>query len=206
MVRTNKVARGVTGEKIDFVGELISNVTFNGLTKKLKTVVLKNSNNLFGTDWMEAFQLWNLPISSFCQKLENLNVEAEKLKEDLRIKFPEVFSNGLGRCTKISAKFEIKKDAKPVFKKKRNVPFASIEQINKELIRLEKMGVLSKVEYSEWASPTVYVKKKSNEIRVCADFSTGLNSALQDFHHPLPSPQEIFEKNSTTGKFSQRLT
>ena len=28
----------------------------------------------------------------------------------------------------------------------------------------KKMGVLSKVNYSDWASPTVYIKKKSKEI------------------------------------------
>ena len=42
---------------------------------------------------------------------------------------------------------------------KRNVPFTSLKQINDGLDRLEKMGVLSKVDYSNWASPTVYVKK-----------------------------------------------
>ena len=32
------------------------------------------------------------------------------------------------------------------------------------------------------------------EIRVCADFSTGLNSALKDYHYPLLSPEEVFDK------------
>ena len=38
------------------------------------------------------------------------------------------------------------------------------------------------------------VGKKSNQIRVCADFSTGLNQALKDHRYPLPSPEEIFNK------------
>ena len=67
-----------------------------------------------------------------------------------------------------------------LFKKKRNVPFASLEQINEESDRLVKTGVLAKLQYSRWAAPTVYVKKKSKEIRICADFSTGLNAALKD--------------------------
>ena len=46
-----------------------------------------------------------------------------------------------------------------MFKKKENVPFASLEQIDEELDRLVKTGVLSKLEYSEWAEPTVYVKR-----------------------------------------------
>ena len=50
------------------------------------------------------------------------------------------------------------------------------------------------MDYSEWAAPTLYVLKKTKEIRVCADFSTGLNAALKDYHYPLPSPEEIFNK------------
>ena len=69
-------------------------------------------------------------------------------------------------------------------KKKRNVPFAALEQINEELDRLEKAGILSKIVFSEQS-----VRKKSNQIRVCADFST-----LKDHHYPLPSPEEIFTK------------
>ena len=85
----------------------------------------------------------------------------------------------------------MKDGAQPVFKKKRNVPFAAQEQINKELDRLEQAGILSK---TEWTAPTVHVKKKSNQIRICADFSTGLNDALGDHHYPLPRPEEIFNK------------
>ena len=44
------------------------------------------------------------------------------------------------------------------------------------------------------AAPAVYIRKKSNEIRVCADFSTGLNAALKDYNYPLPSPSEVFTK------------
>ena len=39
---------------------------------------------------------------------------------------------------------------------------------------LEKIVVISKMNYSEWASPCVYVKKKDKKIRVCADFSPGV--------------------------------
>ena len=39
-----------------------------------------------------------------------------------------------------------------------------------------------------------FVRKKCNQIRVCADFSTGLNQALKDHLFRLPSPEEIFNK------------
>ena len=88
----------------------------------------------------------------------------------------------------------MKDSAQQVLKKKRNVPFAALEQINKELDRLDQAGILSKTDFSEWAAPTVHVKKKSNQIRICADFSTGLSDALQDHQNPLPSIEEIFNK------------
>ena len=74
------------------------------------------------------------------------------------------------------------------------MPFVGLDKIDSELDRLERTGILSKIETSVWAAPTVYVKKKSEQIRVCGDFSTGLNNMLQDHHYPLPSPEEIFAK------------
>ena len=40
----------------------------------------------------------------------------------------------------------------------------------------------------------MYVKKKNKKIRVCADFSTGLNDCLMDHSYPFPSPEDIFTK------------
>ena len=113
---------------------------------------------------------------------------------ELKGSFPEVFSAGLGKCTKIEAKFELKENTHPIFRKKRNVPFTATKEINKELDRIVNMGILSKVEFSEWAAPMVFIRKKSKKIRVCTDFSTELNVALKDYHYSLPSPKEVFNK------------
>ena len=48
----------------------------------------------------------------------------------------------------------------PVFWPKRPGPYASVDIIDKELGRLEKLGVIEKTDYSPWAAPTVYVEKK----------------------------------------------
>ena len=97
----------------------------------------------------------------------------------------------------------MKENTRPIFRKKRNVPFAATEEINKELERLVNMGILSKVEFSEWDAPTVCIRKISKDIRVCADFSTRLNAALKDYHYPLPSPEEVLNKSNGGNVFSK---
>ena len=62
--------------------------------------------------------------------LPNMYILSQNRNND----FPRVFfSGGLGKCSKLKAKLKVKDGAQPVFKKKRNVPFAALEQINKEL-------------------------------------------------------------------------
>ena len=47
------------------------------------------------------------------------------------------------------------------------------------------------------------MKKKNNKIRVCADFSTGLNECLRDHTNPVPTPEEIFSKLNGGKVFSK---
>ncbi len=73
----------------------------------------------------------------------SLTNETGILKKELKAKFLEVFSRGLGRCNKMFAKFELQENVTAVFKTKRNIPFTSLSQINDELDRLESMGGFS---------------------------------------------------------------
>ena len=108
---------------------------------------------------------------------------------ELKASFPEVFSVGLGKCSKIKEKFELKENTRPIFRKKRNVPFAATEEINIEPDCLVNMGILSKVELSEWAIPTVYIRKKSKEIRECADFFYRIERCTQGLLLSTPLPR-----------------
>lgn len=54
--------------------------------------------------------------------------------------------------------FQLKENIIPVFKSKRGVPFAVMEAINKELNRLDTLGVILFTDYSKWAAPVEYVK------------------------------------------------
>ena len=150
-----------------------------------RSTTIDRLQNLFGTDWMETFDLFNVPINTFCNNVFSFSfvimfiyfrtsTNIEKLKRKLKANFPEIFSDGRGFCSKVKAKFALKENTTPIFWPKRQVPFAALANIEKELERLEKLGVIEKNDYSPWASPTGYVKKKSKK-RVCVDYSTGLN-------------------------------
>ncbi|KAA3677759.1 uncharacterized protein DEA37_0005046 [Paragonimus westermani] len=75
---------------------------------------------------------------------------------------------------------------------RRPVPYSTTAALEAELDRLDAIGVLSKVNYSSWAAPVVTIKNANGSIRLCGDFSTGLNKALQTHHCPLPVPEDLF--------------
>ncbi|VDL65828.1 unnamed protein product [Nippostrongylus brasiliensis] len=65
------------------------------------------------------------------------------------------------------------------------------------------MGIITPVTHSEWAAIIVYRRKANGKLRVCADFSIGLNKALQSFDYPLPVPEDIFASLNGGTVFSQ---
>ena len=73
----------------------------------------------------------------------------------------------------------LKKDAVPVFAKPYEVPFAKLNEVEKELDKWVKEGVVKPVKYSAWASPMVSVLKKSGDIRLCVDFKKTLNPKIR---------------------------
>ena len=66
-------------------------------------------------------------------------------------------------------KIELKPNAKPfALYTPRTVPFPLREKVQKELARMESLGVISKVETpSLWCAGMVVVPKKSGAIRMC---------------------------------------
>ena len=104
---------------------------------------------------------------------------------------------------KFKANLRVKSDAKPVFHRPRSVPYAIKDIIEKELERLEREGIIKKVEHSEWAAPIVPVPKGDGQIRVCGDYKVTVNANLDVDQHPLPKPEDLFTSLSGGQKFSK---
>ena len=112
----------------------------------------------------------------------------------LKAKFNKVFQEGLGRCTKVKVTLKLRSDSKPIFRPKRPVPYAALATVENEQNRLQQAGVIQPINYLSWAAPIVMVKKANGKVRLCADFSTGLNDALDIHQYPLPAPEDLFTK------------
>lgn len=82
-------------------------------------------------------------------------------------------------------------------------PFAVKDAIGQELDRLEKQGIIEKVDHSDWAAPIVAVPKKDRRFRICGDYKVTVNPALEVDQYPLPKPDDLFATLSKDAVFSK---
>lgn len=82
---------------------------------------------------------------------------------------------------------------KPVFRPKRPVLFDALDIVIKELNRLQQAGVIQPINYSAWAALIVVVKKANGKVRICADYSAGLNEYFDLHQHLLPIPKDFYQ-------------
>jgi transposase InsO family protein len=75
--------------------------------------------------------------------------------------------------------------------------------VDAEIDRLLANNIIRPINYSKWAAPIVVVKKSNGEIRLCADFSTGLNENLEMHQYPLPIIEDILTSLNGAKWFSQ---
>ena len=57
--KTEKIALGITENKLKFVGECYTNLIFMGKSLKLKGFIMNQTQNLFSMDCIELFNLLN---------------------------------------------------------------------------------------------------------------------------------------------------
>uniref|UniRef100_A0A914HNG7 RNA-directed DNA polymerase n=1 Tax=Globodera rostochiensis TaxID=31243 RepID=A0A914HNG7_GLORO len=221
ITKCTEVGKTFDGTRISFIGKCFGTIEFGGIAIEQEFYVAKSGSlNLLSCEAMDKFGL----LDELRQKIRNVAVNSctasdgngEKFMpnsvqikgttsriEDLKRAFPDVFGSGLGCCTKEKAHLTLKDDARPVYRKARPVPYNSREIVERELERLENLGVIHKVDHLDWAAPILIVKKADGSSRLCIDYSTGLNDALLDCQHPLPIPEAIFAPLNGGRIFSQ---
>lgn len=191
-------ALDASNNSINFIKEFDAELTLADQTKTGTIKVTKNKHlNVLGSDFMDSFGLFDRPINDVC-----LSVQID-FKRKIQDDFPDLFSDTPGRVTRFQPRLNLREGAEPIFRAKRPVPFAKMSLVEAELKRLSDLGIITQVDFSDYAAPIVAVQKKSGSIRVCGDYATGLNDQLQSCQYPLPTGDEIFAKLSGCKIFSK---
>lgn len=182
MEKKSLILKSYTGDIIQTMGYILVNVACGSKSaNSLKLYVIENGGPpLMGRIWLKELKLSVIQCYNTRVCSENI------LKEE----FPEVFAEGLGTF-KSRIRLHLK-DSTPVFVKARSLPLALREPVERELDRLQREGVIYKVDRSDYGTPIVPVVKSNGSIRICGDYKITINPILKDFHYPLPRIEELF--------------
>ncbi|KAK9752424.1 hypothetical protein QE152_g4202 [Popillia japonica] len=164
---TTTKLRTYTGEIIHPLGVATVQINYKGQSAMGKIYVLPNNvDAIFGREWL---RLINLDWKNIRQLRSDYT--ANNFQDGLQIlleEFKDLFE-GLGEIRDYSYRFHLKDDnAKPIFIKPRQVPYAQKKKIEDEITRLEQLGIIEPIVQSPWATPVVpVVKKDGNHPIVC---------------------------------------
>ena len=135
---------------------------YQGQTAELELIVVAGTGpSLLGRDWLQKIRLdW--------QRLNQIRT-AETMQHLLE-RHADVFKDELGLVEAAPAKIHVDPSAQPHFCKPRTVPYALKGKVGQELEWLESTGIISPVEFADWAAPIVPMVKTDGTIRICGDY------------------------------------
>ncbi len=192
-----------TGEPIIPLGVMPVTVKYNDQQSELDLYIVRiEGPALWGRDWLRKLQLDWKSIKSL-QVTGSASPCTQKELEKVLDGATVVFQSGIGTLKHIMGKITLDENAVPKFHKARPVPYAIRQKLETELDRLEAEGILSKVDWSPWATPVVPVAKKDGTVRLCGDFKVSVNPVLQAEQYPLPRIEDIFATLSGGQLFSK---
>ncbi|XP_028304146.1 uncharacterized protein K02A2.6-like [Gouania willdenowi] len=179
--KANIKLRQYTGECIPLLGAIDVDVVYEGQEAKVKLIVVMGEGpSLLGRDLLQKISLnWG--------KIMHVRVIG-----DILVKYTDVFKDELGTLRGTTVKLSVDTNAQPRFCKPRTVPYAMKAKVEAELDRLQKLGVIEPVEFSNWAAPIVPVLKEDGQVRLCGDYKLTINQASQLDTYPLPKVEDLF--------------
>ena len=118
--------------------------------------------------------------------------EQEKLR-DLLERYEDLFDGTLGSWEDVKYNIDLKPDVTPYHAKAYPIPHKYADTLKHEVERLCEIGVLKRVNRSEWAAPTFVIPKKDGSVRFISDFRE-LNKRIRRRPYPIPKIQDMLLK------------
>ncbi|XP_063635189.1 uncharacterized protein K02A2.6-like [Cydia splendana] len=196
------ILRYYSGEKVRPLGRLKPLIKYKDRSMPLDLFVIEDGKtNLLGRQWL--VELGIIKVSFESDLINYVKTSRDFNLSNFSSRFKSVFSEGLGRYNGGLVSLRVRPDAHPVFLRARPLAYALREPVERELERLERDGVITPVETSEWATPIVPVVKSDGTIRICGDYKISLNKHLDVDRFPLPRVEDLFTKLHGGQKFSK---
>lgn len=174
-----------TDSKLQLLGKISLNVCYKDINENLTVYIAQgNGPSLIGRNWFAALKIQLYGINS-------VRVDCNKVLNLLQ-KYREVFQEGLGKYTGPVVSIIPREGSMPKFLKSRPIPFAIKERVIKEIETLVADDVLEPTPHAEWATPIVPVLKSNGGVRLCGDYRSTVNSAIDTDTYPLPTLNEAF--------------
>ena len=150
---------------------------------------------LLGRDWFRIIRLnW-----SDVNRVSNSDAGYDTVLN----KYPGMFSDGVGTFAGPRMRIHVSVDAQPLFHKAGPVPYMMRLMIKYELDRLQSEGIISPVEYSNWAAPIFPILKADGTVCICGDYKMMINRYSKLDGYPLPKAEDLF---TTLARHSMSLT
>lgn len=178
--------RTYSGEVLPVRGSITVTATYEGQSHSLTLLVVPTDGpTLFGRDWLKAIRL-NWPQLNHLRSLQN------RALQDVLDRYKDLFKDEIGTLKATKVTLHVQPNARPRFFRSRPVPYALRGKVDAELQRLQKAGVISPVQFSDWAAPIVPVLKQDGSIRICGDFKVTVNPVATPDTYPLPRIDDLF--------------
>ncbi|BET01344.1 Hypothetical Protein NTJ_14160 [Nesidiocoris tenuis] len=162
-------------------------------SNELVFIVPDNLSPILGRVWIRRLNINLKNIDGSNTKFRsNANVNCVNMSPaSIMEEFADIFEQKVGCIPNFKCSLKLRQNAKPVFIKARDVPFALRDQVEKELDELVADNIIYKVEHSDWGSPLVPIPKSNDRVRLAVDYKVAVNKQLQDAHYPIPRVEDI---------------
>ena len=132
--------------------------------------------------------------------LQQIVAECSHLKTDEQTRLQQLlecyqglFDGTLGHWQDMPYEIYLKPDVQPYHARAYPIPKTYEQTLKMEVNRLCEVGVLKKVNRSEWAAPTFIIPKKDGTVRFISDFRE-LNKRILRKPYPIPKIQDLLLK------------
>ncbi len=112
------------------------NIAYGNQAAEARLLVVKGTGpSLLGRDWLSKIKLnWG-----------EMRIIKGLCAEDVVARYPDVFKDELGTLRGTTVKLCVEPNAIPRFFKPRSVPFAMKHKVEKELERLQQLGIIESI-------------------------------------------------------------